>query len=137
MAELGFVRLRTFIIVYWSLRGIGSQEWSYVLIPVDPALWSCEGLLLCMVARRLFGCYIFLDQISKFTRTQLCLFVVVVIVPFFQFLEVGQLQLLFHDRCNFEQKVKLLNQVFSILVFGFVSIVKHDIVQPSVYRIVK
>lgn len=57
---------------------------------------------------------------------------IVFIVPPLKFFQVGVLEFWFHDGCDFEEEVELFNEVFSVLILGFIGVIDNNVVQPAI-----
>lgn len=81
LSELWLVRLRAG--VGRTFGCVRTQEWGYVLVPVNAAL---RANCLNMVAERLFCCNVLLHDVSQSSWPKLRFLVVILVVPSLKFL---------------------------------------------------
>lgn len=62
-----------------------------------------------MIAEGLFGGLVLVHHIFEFSWTELCLFVIVAVVPILKFFQIRWLEFWFHDGGDFEEEIKLFN----------------------------
>jgi hypothetical protein len=130
LSEFGFVRVRSILIIVRSFSCIRPEEWGNIFVPINTTLWSLMTLL--MIFQRFFTGFVLLHHTFQFSGAKLCFFVVIVIVPLLKFLEVRLLEFWFHDGSDFEEEIKLFDEVFSTLILGFIGVIDDDVVEPAI-----
>lgn len=135
LAELWFIRVwpwQIIMVVILSSGCVGSQKRMHIFVPLNSTLRSGNTFPVYLFsAMFLFSAEIF-DQVLQASWSQLGFLVVIEIVPFFDFVEVDISQFGFHYGGDFEEKVELFDEIFTVAILISIFVVENNIVESSV-----